>query len=188
VILEIGCGENPWFKGREDLINLDIRPIKDVVHIIADARKLPIRNNAFDHVFSSHLIEHFGHYEIDSILKEWIRVLKPKGVFEIRCPNLKSPYCILRILLDTPDIAILYGAQDYPENFHKTGFTPKVLKKKLEKLGISNIRIIRDNVHSKSWKKLCLGYAIAKLSSFISLFSPSFSTDIHLIGVKSIAN
>jgi ubiquinone/menaquinone biosynthesis C-methylase UbiE len=51
MILDIGCGENPWFKGREDVINLDIRPIRGVVHIIADAKKLPIKNNAFDHVF-----------------------------------------------------------------------------------------------------------------------------------------
>jgi predicted SAM-dependent methyltransferase len=32
--------------------------------------------------FSSHLIEHFSHHEIDYILKEWIRVLKPNGIFE----------------------------------------------------------------------------------------------------------
>jgi len=184
MILDIGCGENPWFKGREDVINLDIRPIRGVVHIIADARKLPIKNDAFDHVFSSHLIEHFSHHEIDHILKEWIRVLKPNGIFEIRCPNLKSPYHILRILLDIPDICTLYGAQDYPENYHKTGFTPGLLKKKLKILGISNIRIIKDDAHSKTWTKLCLGYVLAKFSNFLSLFSPSLSTGIHLIGIK----
>jgi hypothetical protein len=43
MILDIGCGENPWFKGREDVINLDIRPIRGVVHIIADAKKLLLK-------------------------------------------------------------------------------------------------------------------------------------------------
>ena len=48
-----------------------------------------------------------------------------------------------------------------------------------------NKRIIRDDAHSKAWTKLCLGYILAKFSNFLSLFSPSLSTSIHLISIKS---
>jgi hypothetical protein len=100
-------------------------------------------------------------------------------------PKFKKSISHFKILLDIPDICTLYGAQDYPENYHKTGFTPGLLKNKLKILGISNIRIIRDDAHSKTWTKLCLGYILAKFSNFLSLFSPSLSTGIHLIGIKS---
>ena len=50
LILDIGCGDRK-IEGA-----IDIRRTKDA-NIIADARYLPFKNEVFDHVYSSHLIE-----------------------------------------------------------------------------------------------------------------------------------
>jgi len=56
--LDIGYGDNKRIR----LIGVDVRRTK-VVDFIADARKLPFRDCSFNHVYSSHLIEHFSHQE-----------------------------------------------------------------------------------------------------------------------------
>lgn len=71
LILDIGCGDRK-LKGA---IGIDIRKTKDV-DIIADAHYLPFKDEVFDHVYSSHLIEHFSHREVKDVVKEWVRVLK----------------------------------------------------------------------------------------------------------------
>ena len=63
--LNIGCGE----KQKQGYISVDFR--KTVfVDVVADARKLPFKNESFHHVYSSHLIEHFSHMEVEDVLKE----------------------------------------------------------------------------------------------------------------------
>ena len=71
LVLDIGCGE----KKLKGAIGVDVRKTKDV-DIIADARYLPFKDEVFDHVYSSHLIEHFSHREVKEVIKEWVRVLK----------------------------------------------------------------------------------------------------------------
>ena len=63
MMLDIGCGKNK----KRGCIGLDLRKTGSV-DVVADARKLPFREEAFDHVYSSHLIEHFGHREVKNVL------------------------------------------------------------------------------------------------------------------------
>jgi len=84
LILDIGCGEK---KVASNAIGLDVRRTK-AVDIIADARLLPFRDEVFDVVYSSHVIEHFSHREVKDVVREWVRVLKRGGTIEIRCPWL----------------------------------------------------------------------------------------------------
>lgn len=85
LLLDIGCGDNK----RKGFIGIDIRRTCGV-DIIADAHMLPFRNEAFDHAYSSHLIEHFSHREAHKVVAEWVRVLKKNGIIEIRCPDLRA--------------------------------------------------------------------------------------------------
>lgn len=140
LILEIGCGEK---KEYTNSIGLDARKLKDV-DIVADARKLPFENDYFDHVYSSHTIEHFSHLEISDVLKEWIRVLKKGGTFEIRCPDLRFRTLMFALRPNWNDVTYIYGGQDYPENMHKCGFSYSILKKKLSSLGLRKIRRVYD--------------------------------------------
>ena len=72
LVLDIGCGENKL----EGAIGID-------------ARYLPFKDEVFDHVYSSHLIEHFSHREAKNVIREWVRVLKKGGMIEIRGPWLR---------------------------------------------------------------------------------------------------
>lgn len=155
--LDIGCGE----KKKEDNIGVDIR--RGASDVIADARQLPFRNEAFGHVYSSHLIEHFSHVEVEAMLCEWARVLKRKGIMEIRCPDLRFRALVFFLNPSWQNIKKVYGAQDYEGNYHKCGFSFGLLRSLLESCGITDVkRIIKgykgvpfipDSLHVKGVKK-----------------------------------
>lgn len=57
--------------------------------IVCDARKLDIiDDNTYDTVTGIHVLEHFHFFEAPSLLKEWLRVLKPGGLLHLEVPNL----------------------------------------------------------------------------------------------------
>lgn len=61
-----------------------------------DCRNLHfICDNAFDYVYSSHLIEDFLWTDIPAIVQEWRRVLKPGGAWVTLCPDepVYSKHC-----------------------------------------------------------------------------------------------
>lgn len=59
------------------------------VNLIAgDAFKLPFRDNTFDYVFFSELIEHFS--SPSGLVREIFRVLKPDGTMWLTTPNVAS--------------------------------------------------------------------------------------------------
>lgn len=136
LILEIGCGTTKVF---QDSIGLDVRQVEGV-DVVADARQLPFKDEYFDHVYSSHVIEHFSHREVKDVLDEWIRVLKVGGIFELRCPDLRLRALIFALNPKKQDIINIYGEQDYPENQHMCGFSYGILKKTLTELGIIKIK------------------------------------------------
>lgn len=70
--IDLGCGRT---RIKIDAIGIDLfAPLADVC---MDARQLKYPNNLFDYIFSSHLLEEIENTE--ATLKEWLRVLKPKG-------------------------------------------------------------------------------------------------------------
>jgi len=162
LILEIGCGENKVFKNS---IGLDIRPLEGV-DIVSDARKLPFEDNYFDHVYSSHVLEHFSHNEVKQVLREWIRVLKYGGIFEVRCPDFRIRTFIFALRPNWKDIKNIYGGQDYPQDYHLCGFSYSLLKGLLVDLGLVNIKRVFD------------GYKGI----------PFLPSDLHVIGIKKYKN
>lgn len=140
IICEIGCGDRKVF---DDSIAIDVRHT-DKVDIIADGRHLPFKDNTVDYVYSSHVIEHFSHTEVDSVLREWARVLKNGGVFEIRCPDLRMRALLTFISPSRPNISNIYGEQNYEANYHKCGFSYGLLKELMLMSGLSRIRRIYD--------------------------------------------
>ena len=138
LILEIGCGEE---KSYNESIGLDIRRTVRV-DIISDARRLPFKDCCFDLVFSSHILEHFSHKESMKVLAEWIRVIKIGGEIELRCPDLRIRALIFALKPSWKDIKNIYGEQDYPYNYHKSGYSYRLLKRALKQLGIIKIKRI----------------------------------------------
>lgn len=159
LILEIGCGGKKVYP---DSIGLDVRQVEGV-DVVADARQLPFEDEYFDHVYSSHVIEHFSHLEVKEVLGEWIRVLKIGGTFEIRCPDFRVRTFLFALKPNWNDIRNIYGNQDYSENFHCCGFSHGLLKEILSDHGLIKIKRQYD------------GYKGI----------PFLPRDLHIIGVKA---
>jgi SAM-dependent methyltransferase len=82
LVLNLGCGETRY--GRNH-INLDIAVSREV-DIVADAYKLPFKNNTFDYVFSGAVLEHVRRPYI--AVEEIFRISTPGG--ESNCHNTIS--------------------------------------------------------------------------------------------------
>ncbi len=132
-IVDLGCGEThvqfPEGKairvdGREE-VNPDYR---------CDLRQLPFGDGEFDIVFSSHTLEHFGRSEVDGVLDEWLRILKPGGELRLVIPNIAwAAAQIRKNIVDYDVLNVLYGEQTYDLNYHKMAFTPHTIREMLEK-------------------------------------------------------
>jgi len=98
--LDVGCGANPTGDVNVDLYvgfsphtgdQLDpatfqkINPSEISNFVRAEGCHLPFRHDAFEEVYSSHLIEHIR--SPLGFLRELVRVTKPMGTLHVRCPH-----------------------------------------------------------------------------------------------------
>lgn len=109
VFLEAGCGTAETSmridkKGGRTLIALDlVRPVLEQCHPVMDVRvrgdifQLPFRNSSLDGIWNVGVMEHFLHPQIDAILAEFHRALKPGGRVILLWPAVFSlPQRLLR--------------------------------------------------------------------------------------------
>lgn len=122
--LHIGCGNNILPRPFE---NLDVREMPGVDHI-SEAFPMPFEDDTFDLVYSSHVLEHFKKAETQSVVDEWVRILKPGGTIRLSVPSFES---LIKIYNKTNDldyiIGPLVGGQTYDQNFHYNAFDTKRL-------------------------------------------------------------
>lgn len=93
---------------------------------------LPYEDNSVDVIFSSQALEHVSKFDVIPTLKEWNRVLKPGGKLQIIVPDLEWAVRFWLDYIDKPDATgwpmdIIFGNQKHEGEFHKTGFTPKIM-------------------------------------------------------------
>lgn len=112
-LLHIGCGlqnikslpllfqQTSWDEMRMD-IDPSVNP--DIVGKLQDLSL--IEDGIFDAICSSHNIEHVYSYEVEPILHQFNRILKPNGFALILCPDIQS--VIEAILLEKNLLKILY--------------------------------------------------------------------------------
>lgn len=150
VKLNLGCGDKilPGF------INVDVvtsRAGKEP-DVICDLRELtPFADGSVDEVMAIHVVEHFWRWEIESVLREWLRVLKPGGLMILECPNLLTA---CQELLADPvkrsrqdgegqrSMWVFYGdpAWKDPLMIHRWGYTPQSLAELMRDVGMMNVR------------------------------------------------
>lgn len=149
MIADIGSGPvSPHFEEGK-VVSFDIR--EDMKpDVVCDVRKIPVPDETFDIVFSSHTLEHFSWLQSDKILKEWTRILKVGGEMRIVVPNVRfSAQRIYEDRMIPHDMWVLYGEQDYAKNYHAAGFTPNAIQKLFESLGcFDDIQVREGNVDS----------------------------------------
>lgn len=147
--LNLGCGD----KILPGYLNVDVAPSRagKVPEIICDLHVLPFDGDSADEILSVHVIEHFWRWEVQDVLREWVRVLKPGGRMILECPNLIAA-CqeILRNPVSAKEegmecqrsMWVLYGDPSWrdPLMVHRWGYTPESLAEIMRQSGLINVR------------------------------------------------
>jgi len=84
-LLNLGCGDNY----HKDWINIDFNARKNYVKGYNLLKGIPFKDNEFDTIYTSHLLEHFSKSDAVNLLKECFRVLKSNGIIRIVVPDLE---------------------------------------------------------------------------------------------------
>lgn len=142
--LNLGSGDRTYDEYPEKsgykCINLDKRLEWDRVDIAAHVRFIPFKDETFDYILASDIIEHFPISYTNSLLKEWSRVLKSNGIIEIRTPNLRWVQRFYQPGHNAQFISHhIFGGQDYPGNFHYVIFDREWLNKICNSVGLAEV-------------------------------------------------
>ncbi|SPD74740.1 hypothetical protein PITCH_A330005 [uncultured Desulfobacterium sp.] len=133
LFLNLGCGKDI----REGFVNIDL--FSDDSRVVGmDVRKLSLPDNCADRILASDILEHFSHREIDAVLSEWVRILKPGGEIILRCPSLylQIKAYINRVWDADTASFMIFGGQSNPGDYHCIGFDEESIKRHLMKAGL----------------------------------------------------
>ena len=158
-IIELGCGmPDESLKTTEgEVLRVDAREECKPDYRCDVRANLPWPSESFDIVFSSHTLEHFDRAEVPGVLREWCRLVKPDGEIRMTLPNIEwAAQRIMNQEIDGNVMNVLYGAQSYALNFHKTGFTPKIIEQLLTEFGFKKFIWDFHNYHMlvRAWKNV----------------------------------
>ena len=101
-----------------------------------DIQELPFLDKSIDLIETHHALEHLSMEKAYKAISECYRVLKHKGKLVISVPNWAT--CLGLLLEKSAEnewdhiLKFIYGSQENEGMFHRCGFTPEILKKRLE--------------------------------------------------------
>lgn len=134
--LHLGCG-NQHFEG---YINIDLVKT-NATDLVCDIQKLPYLENSVIRIETYHAIEHMPRCTFTKALKEWYRILAPKGKLIIECPDFDAN---VRAYLEgnNPELQLLYifGQQRFSSDFHYFGYNYERLKSILKDANFVDIK------------------------------------------------
>lgn len=101
---------------------------------------LPYPDNSVDAIRASHVLEHFPSLQVDGVVQEWARVLKPGGLMQIAVPDFNE--IILRHLkgVEQPTEGYILGGQVDENDYHKALFCIGRLTKCLHDAGLTDVK------------------------------------------------
>ena len=147
--LNLGCGRDIRF----GYVNIDVRPLPGVDLVLDLEREpLPFQDNLATEILAYDVLEHISWRRITFVLREIHRVLRPGGVLKARLPDVEralrkgvAGQCPPGVDRHLCLSYFLGGAQDYPENTHKSFFTADLFKGLLQSLGFEVVEIWHDD-------------------------------------------
>ena len=135
--LHLGCGKRfiPGF------VHIDAVDYPHVDHVATIDNLSFIQTDTIDLIYNCHVLEHFKRRDVDRVLCEWLRVIKPGGTLRVSVPDF-SKLCEVYQRDNKLELVIgaLFGRQDYLYNIHYNVFDFNSLSQSLEQAGFVNVR------------------------------------------------
>jgi SAM-dependent methyltransferase len=166
---------------------------RNVDYVANAASRLPFDDCTFDIVYASHVIEHIAWYQVEDVVREWARIIKPGGKLEVWTPDgLK----ISKAFVEAEEEGSAAFHQDgwwaYNEahdpckwaagryfsygdgtgynhpNWHKAVFSPRYLKALFASVGLIEIRELnRSEIRGYDHGWINLGICGTKTRAFL---------------------
>ncbi len=148
--VEVGAGDSP----SPGYVHCDVRPLPHIEHVCI-AWELPFASGSVDEIYSRHMLEHLTFDQAKRTLAHWAEMLRPGGVLDINVPDLEaasrqlnleglSPYVPHQVTNEEHALRALYGWQNHPDDFHRSGYTESLLRRALSEAGFDSIRKAED--------------------------------------------
>lgn len=136
--LHLGCG-NRYIPG---YVHIDVVEYPHIDHVSSIDNLSFISDNSVELIYSCHVLEHFKRKDVNKVLTEWYRVIKPNGIIRISVPDFNS---LCRVYSQYQDLSLvigpLFGRQNYLYNIHYNVFDFKSLSDYLIDAGFKNPKI-----------------------------------------------
>lgn len=134
--LHLGCGKR-YISG---FVHIDAIDYPHVEHVATIDNLSFISNDSVDLIYNCHVLEHFKRRDVDRVLMEWLRVLKPGGILRTSVPDFEA-LCEVYRRYGQLDLVIgaLFGRGDYLYNIHYNVFDFATLKSNLETAGFCHV-------------------------------------------------
>ena len=130
--LHVGCGE-VHLSGYE---NIDIRFLPGVDEVDNAAYLRKFKDKHITEIYACHVLEHFTRWEVKNVLRRWYNLLQPNGLLRLSVPDFQAIAFAYASDYPLSDLmGLLYGGQDYTENFHYHVWDYLSLKYCLEDIG-----------------------------------------------------
>jgi predicted SAM-dependent methyltransferase len=125
------------------LNDVEPHPGIDIVCNIKDIHKV-IPKGYCSVVRASHVLEHFTTKETQEVIRMVHDLLEPQGKFLIFVPNFRWHADLVITGNDEMAVHYAFGGQLDEYDLHKTGYTPKILRKYLEENGFTVVSMGND--------------------------------------------
>jgi len=130
---------------------LNAKPASYVDHICNANNLSQFTDNTFSEIYASHVIEHFDYKdELQSSLKDWLRVLKPGGKVYISVPDLDvlAELFLAKNKLTVEErffvMRMIFGGHIDKYDYHVVGLNEEFLTNVLIHSGYVNIQRVKD--------------------------------------------
>lgn len=135
--LHLGCGK----RHIPNFVHIDAVDYPHVDHVASIDNLSFIQDSSVDLIYNCHVLEHFKRRDVERVLREWHRVLKPGGVLRISVPDF-AKLCEVYLRYGKIDMVIgaLFGRQDYLYNIHYNVFDFDSLSVLLQLSGFNKVR------------------------------------------------
>ncbi len=149
ILLDIGTG-NPQEGERQayaEYVLQDVDGSIPGIDLVCDIKDLAsfIQSKQCRRIRASHILEHFGTHEVAGVLKMLHGLLEDDGELEIIVPNFKWHAGLVFKGEDALAVYYAFGGQKDPWDFHKTGFTPSLLKARLSEAGFQIVQFVEQS-------------------------------------------